>query len=147
MQVRPYLMSFGAEVIYEGVEPNPAPMRGGSGAQSSVVPALLNGLGLQHESTELTSSLQDMRQYMPRPHREFIEAQKASRIRQACTQSDLLRDAYNHVVRQVITFRRAHLYYAKTYIFAKSTTPTGTGGTEYMRFLSQLIDETVEQLL
>lgn len=147
MQVRPYLMSIGADVLYEGISPNPTPLRGGSGAQSSVVPALLNGLGLQHESTELTTSLHDMRRYMPRLHRDFIEAQRDTRIRQACEKSDLLRDAYNRVVRQLITFRRAHLYYARTYIFAKSTTPTGTGGTEYMRFLSQLIDETVEQLL
>lgn len=147
MRVRPFLMSFGAEVIYEGISPNPTPLRGGSGAQSSIVPAVLNGLGLQHEGTELTASLRSMRAYMPPPHHRFIEAQKSSRIREACKQSDLLRDAYNRVVRQLITFRRAHLYYARTYIFSKSTNPTGTGGTEYMRFLSQLIDETAAQLL
>lgn len=147
MSVRPYLMSFGAEVIYEGIEPNPTPLRGGSGAQSSIVPAVLNGLGLQHEGTELTESLRSMRAYMPPQHHAFIESQKTSCIREACKQSDHLRDAYNRVVRQLITFRRAHLYYARTYIFSKSTNPTGTGGTEYMRFLSQLIDETAEQLL
>ncbi len=146
-QVRPYLMSFGAEVVYAGVAHNPTPLRGGSGAQSSIIPALLNGLGLRHADTELTASLQDMRQYMPRQHRDFITAQRASHIRETCASGDLLRDAYNRVVRQLITFRRAHLYYARTYIFAKSTNPTGTGGTEYMRFLSQLIDETARQLL
>jgi len=146
-QVRPYLMSFGKDILFEGVTPNPTPLRGGSGAQSSIVPAMLAGLGIAHQESQLTASLQDMRPYMPREHRDFIQQMGHSKLRDYCKQHAPLRDAYNHVLRNLITFRRAHLYYARTYIFEKSTNPIGTGGTEYMSFLSKLIDETAEQLL
>lgn len=145
--IRPYLMSFEADVVFEGVSPNPTPLRGGSGAQSSIVPAMLACLGIDHQENQLTANLQDMRQYMPREHREFIQCMQKSQLRQFCAAYAPLRDAYNHVLRNLITFRRAHLYYARTYIFEKSTNPIGTGGTEYMSFLSKLIDETAEQLL
>jgi indoleamine 2,3-dioxygenase len=146
-QVRPFLMSFDASVIFEGVSPNPTPLRGGSGAQSSVVPAALACLGIAHAANELTASLMDMRPYMPREHRAFIAEMGQSTLRDYCAVRAPLRDAYNHVLRQLITFRRAHLYYARTYIFAKSINPVGTGGTSYMTFLSKLIDETGEQFL
>ena len=146
-QVRPYLMSFGKDIIFEGVSPKPTPLRGGSGAQSSIVPAMLAGLGIGHQESELTANLQDMRQYMPVEHRQFIQQMTQSKLRDYCKAHPPLKDAYNHVLRQLITFRRAHIYYARTYIFEKSTNPLGTGGTEYMSFLSKLIDETVEQLL
>ena len=146
-QVRPYFMSFGKNIIFEGVSPNPTPLRGGSGAQSSIVPAMLAGLGIGHRESELTTSLSDMRLYMPIEHREFLAEMNQSKLRDYCKAHPPLKDAYNHVLRQLITFRRAHVYYARTYIFEKSTNPVGTGGTAYMSFLSKLIDETVEQLL
>lgn len=146
-KVRPYLMSFGKDIIFEGVTPNPTPLRGGSGAQSSIVPAMLAGLGIAHQESELTASLQDMRPYMPREHRDVIQQMGESKLREYCQQHAPLRDAYNHVLRHLITFRRAHLYYARTYIFEKSTNPIGTGGTHYMAFLSKLIDETAKQML
>jgi indoleamine 2,3-dioxygenase len=146
-QVRPLLMSFGADVIFEGVEPKPSPLRGGSGAQSSIVPAMLAGLGIDHESNELTSNLTDMRRYMPKAHRDFIDSLHGHPLREYCKARPPLVDAYNYVLRNLITFRRAHLYFARTYIFEKSTNPVGTGGTEYMAFLSKLIDETAKQLL
>jgi indoleamine 2,3-dioxygenase len=146
-QVRPFLMSFDKDVIFEGVEPNPSPLRGGSGAQSSVVPAMLAGLGLDHAENELISNMSDMRRYMPKAHREFIASMAGHPLREYCKTRPPLVDAYNHVLRQLITFRRAHLYFARSYIFEKSTNPIGTGGTEYMAFLSQLIDETGKQFL
>lgn len=145
--VRPYLMSFTGDVVYQGIMPNPTPLRGGSGAQSSIVPAVLAGLGLSHAETGLTHSLQDMRRYMPLEHRQFIDQMQHHPLREYCQNHPPLRDAYNHVLKALITFRRAHLYYARTYIFEKSTNPVGTGGTEYMSFLSKLIDETENQLL
>lgn len=146
-QVRPFLMSFDEQVIFAGVTPNPSPLRGGSGAQSSIVPALLAGLGIQHQSTALTANLHDMRRYMPLQHQQFIIAMQNHPLRDYCAAYAPLRDAYNRVLQHLITFRRAHLYYARTYIFEKSTNPIGTGGTEYMGFLSKLIDETAEQRL
>ncbi|MGJ3239257.1 MAG: hypothetical protein ACFE0Q_11170 [Anaerolineae bacterium] len=146
-QVRPYFMSFGKAITFEGITPNPTPLRGGSGAQSSFVPAMLASLGLDHADSELTENLDDMRRYMPQAHRDFVSARRRSRLRSYCETQAPLRDAYNHVLRRLITFRRAHLYYARTYIFEKSTNPIGTGGTAYMSFLSQLIDETEQQFL
>jgi len=146
-QIRPYLMSFDTEVVFEGVQPNPTPLRGGSGAQSSIVPALLAALGIEHQSTQLTASLTDMQRYMPVEHRAFIQRMSKLSLRDYCKSRPHLADAYNHILRRLITFRRAHLYFARTYIFEKSTNPTGTGGTVYMTFLSQLIDETADYLL
>ncbi|MDQ7034643.1 MAG: hypothetical protein Q9P01_07360 [Anaerolineae bacterium] len=145
--MRPYLMSFDKTVVFEGLKDNPTPLRGGSGAQSSVVPALIAGLNIEHESTELIHSLMDMQRYMPLEHRDFIQHMRQIRLRDYCKTRPHLADAYNHVLRQLMTFRRAHLYYAKAYIFAKSTNPTGTGGTAFMSFLSKLIDETSEFML
>lgn len=145
--IRPYLMSFEKTVVFEGVQPNPTPLRGGSGAQSSVVPALIAGLNIEHESTELIHSLMDMQRYMPLEHRDFIQHMRQIRLRDYCKTRPHLADAYNHILRQLMTFRRAHLYYAKTYIFEKSTNPVGTGGTAFMSFLSKLIDETSEFML
>jgi indoleamine 2,3-dioxygenase len=146
-EVRPYLMSFEKSVVFEGIPVNPTPLRGGSGAQSSIVPALIAGLGIEHEATDLIHSLMDMRRYMPVEHRAFIQQMRQIRMREYCKSRPHLADAYNHVLRQLMTFRRAHLYYARTFIFEKSTNLVGTGGTEYMSFLSKLIDETANFML
>lgn len=146
-QVRPFLFGFDG-VIYEGAYGHqPQGFRGGSGAQSSVMPALLAGLGVQHERSELVVHLEGMRAYMPVPHQRFIQALRTLGLRDYVRQRPPLVDAYNHVLRQLMTFRRAHLYYAKTYIFERSTNPVGTGGTSFMTFLSRLIDETRAQML
>lgn len=145
--IRLFLMSFDDSIIFEGLEPNPTPLRGGSGAQSSIVPIMLAGLGVDHQSSQLTASLQAMQRYMPRDHRQMISQMHDSKLRDYCKGYPFLADSYNHVLRQLITFRRAHLYYARTYIFEKSTNPIGTGGTAYMSFLSKLIDETANQML
>src|SRR5690606_13120937 len=107
-KIRPYLMSFDDTIIFEGIQPNPTPLRGGSGAQSSIVPIMLAGLGIDHQSSQLTANLKDMQRYMPREHRQLIDDMHHSTLRDYCQQHPPLRDAYNHVLRQLITFRRAH---------------------------------------
>jgi indoleamine 2,3-dioxygenase len=147
--IRPLLFGF-EKIIYEGVaelEGKPQSFRGGSGAQSSIVPAVLAGLGIRHEQNSLTTHLHTMRAYMPVAHRRYIDALDGTALRARCAQKPPLRDAYNQCLRQLMTFRRAHLYYAKTYIFEKSTNPIGTGGTPFMHFLAQLIAETEAHLL
>jgi indoleamine 2,3-dioxygenase len=147
--IRPLLFGF-ESVIYEGVaefEGQPQSFRGGSGAQSSIVPAVLAGLGIRHEQNSLTTHLHTMRAYMPIAHRRYIDALDGTALRARCAEKPPLRDAYNQCLRHLMTFRRAHLYYAKTYIFEKSTNPIGTGGTPFMHFLAQLIAETEAHLL
>ena len=144
--VRPYLFGYDG-VIFDGVSDSPRYLRGGSGAQSSVIPAVLGGMGLAHTQTQLTSYLAEIRSYMPQAHRQTIDDLSVIPLRAYCAERPPLRDAYNHALRQLTTFRRAHLYYARTYIFEKSMSTTGTGGTDYLSFLTQLIDETAEQRL
>ncbi len=145
-QVRPYLFGF-TDVDYDGVPDAPRNLRGGSGAQSSIVPFLLGALGIEHAQTDLTRHLYTMRAYMPRPHQQAIAHISTLGLRAYCAERPPLRDAYNHVLRQLMTFRRAHLYYAREYIFAKTTNPVGTGGTDFMHFLNRLIAETDAQQL
>jgi indoleamine 2,3-dioxygenase len=150
-QVRPYIFSF-TNVIYDGVAEfggQPQSFRGQTGAQSSIVPALVAALGLQHEQSGLTQHLEIMKNYMPLLHREFIAQIGASRIRQMVIEAGqpALSEIYNLCLRRVLEFRRLHFHYATTYIAQKVADPVGTGGTIFMDWLAQLADETEAQLV
>jgi indoleamine 2,3-dioxygenase len=151
-RVRPYIFGF-TDIIYEGVEAyggKPQSFRGQTGAQSSIIPALVAGLGLQHEQTGLTQHLDVMKAYMPKPHREFIAAMGNTCIRAFVVenaQNSALSEAYNECLRNVLAFRKLHLHYATTYIANKVMNPVGTGGTIFMDWLSQLVQETEAQLV
>ncbi len=151
LRVRPNLFGF-ENVVYEGVaeyEGKPQSFGGGSGAQSSVIPALVGALGVQHEQTGLMKHLNGMKEHMPRAHREFITRVTTSAVRDYVKQSGdgALKDAYNRCLQQVMTFRKGHFYYARIYILDKVKNPVGTGGTMFKDWLSQLIAETEAQLL
>jgi len=151
-QVRPYIFSFD-DVIFEGVtayEGRPQSFRGETGAQSTIIPALIAALGLGHEQTGLTRYLTELRAYMPHEHRAFLAAIDRGAIRRCLLTTPSghpLREAYNTGLRRVLAFRRLHLHYANIYIAQKVADPTGTGGTPFMTWLRQLIDETQAQLL
>ncbi|MDX1993950.1 MAG: hypothetical protein SF029_16300 [bacterium] len=151
-KVRPYIFGFN-DVVYEGVAEfggKPQTFRGQTGAQSSIVPTLVSALGLQHEQSGLTQHLDVMRDYMPKPHREFIQKVKTSDVREAVVAhagNGALKDAYNDCLLRVLEFRRLHYHYATTYIFEKVKNPIGTGGTVFMDWLKQLGDETEAQLV
>ena len=51
-------------------------------------------------------------------------------------------DAYNDVLEAMATFREVHYGWAQEYINRWVDDPRGTGGTPYMTWLRQLIDET-----
>ena len=151
-QVRPYMFGFDG-IIFEGVEAYggaPQKLTGGSGAQSSVIPALVGALGIEHEKTGLMKHLDGMQRHMPKEHQAFIRAVTTSAVRDYVLQhadNVALKDAYNHCLREMITFRRAHFYYAKVYIFDKTENPVGTGGTPFMDWLTKLIAETEAQMI
>jgi len=148
-KVRPYLFGF-TDVIYEGIvqyNGKPQSFRGGSGAQSSMIPAIIAGLGIEHSRSGLTEHLESMKAYMPPHHRQFIDRMKQLQIREYARQKGHFIDAYNHCLKRLITFRRAHFHYARTYIFEKSMNPTGTGGTPFMEWLNLLIQETQSHFL
>jgi indoleamine 2,3-dioxygenase len=152
-KVRPYIFGF-TNLIYEGcLSDVPQSYRGETGAQSAIVPTLLAALGIQHKDSLLTKHLQDMRNYMPAPHRDFIRAQASVRehVKRFATganaQGKRLRDLYNDCVRQLVAFRSKHFEYAVNYIEKKVANPIATGGTPYVPWLHQMIEETKEYFL
>ncbi|HVU14865.1 MAG TPA: hypothetical protein VHD90_26505 [Phototrophicaceae bacterium] len=149
-QMRPYMFGF-TDIIYEGAfGDQPQSFRGQTAAQSSIIPALVAALGVQHETTSLTQHLDIMKDYMPKPHRELIARLHESGIRAAVIQhrdNRPLAEVYNECLRKVLAFRQLHYRYAMAYIGSKNQNATGTGGTNFMEWLKHLIDETERQLV
>jgi indoleamine 2,3-dioxygenase len=136
-EFRPYIRFF-ENVAYEGVDRVPLSQRGETGAQSSIIPCLVALLKIPHKPSTLTNHLRDMRHYMPAAHRLIIE--ELERL----TPLNSLAEAepFNAVLENLARFREQHLRWAESYINAHVTDPRGTGGTPYMQWLQQLIDET-----
>jgi indoleamine 2,3-dioxygenase len=134
---RPYI-SFFEGVIYEGVEPQPASYRGETGAQSSIMPTLVAFMKIRHQPSGLVNHVRDMRSYMPAEHRAVIAAvEQMPDIRPLAE-----REPYNEVLEGIATFRDVHYWWAQEYVQKWVSDPRGTGGTPYMHWLKQLIDET-----
>lgn len=146
--VRPYIFSFN-NVVYEGCFDNqPQTFRGETGAQSTIIPLFLAALGVKHKDSMLTHHLMEMRDYMPQPHRKFLEnlliqqADPAVSLRTCATTSDDLKAIYNGCIAEIVRFRAKHFEYAVNYIYNKVDNPNGTGGTPYVPWLKQLKEET-----
>lgn len=79
-----------------------------------------------------------MRRFMPAPHRALIEEVRGMpSIRELAD-----KDAYNEILEAMATFREVHYGWAEEYINRWVADPRGTGGTPYMQWLKQLIEET-----
>lgn len=163
-RIRPYLNGWKDNpeipqgMIYEGVDryaEQPIAMRGQTGSQSSVVPAMDALFGVLHGEDELRAFLQDLHQYRPPSHRAFIEdLAAASNLRAfAKAQGGSVKDAFNAAIQAIAEFRTMHLRFAATYIFnqmgsgADSDTALGTGGTPFMKYLKKHRNETAAQML
>lgn len=134
---RPYITFFEG-VLYEDVEPQPASYRGETGAQSSVMPSLVSFMKVPHRPSDLIDHLKDMRNYMPAEHRQVLdEIERMPSVRPLAD-----KEPYNDVLEAMATFREVHIGWAQEYINKRVTDPRGTGGTPYMRWLGQLIEET-----
>jgi indoleamine 2,3-dioxygenase len=134
---RPYIRFF-ENIVYEGVAEAPMNFRGETGAQSSIMPTLVALMKIPHRPSALTNHLADMRQFMPAEHRVAIEpVESLPDFRHLAD-----KDAYNDVLEAIATFREVHLGWARDYIQRWVTDPRGTGGTPYLQWLAQLIDET-----
>ncbi len=139
---RPYIRFFEG-VVYEGVESAPLDYRGETGAQSSVIPTVVAFLKVPHKPSLLTNHLADMRRFMPRAHRAVIE--QVERLPDVRGKVD--KASYNEALEALAAFREAHLEFARRYIAAHVRDPRGTGGTPYLEWLNQLIDETRAHML
>jgi len=162
-RVRPFI--FGTKdnpdlkkgLVYEGQFDNkPQFFRGETGAQSSIIPSLDGALQITHTKDHLRHYLNEMRDYMPPKHRNFIsELENTSQVKKLLEGSRKLTDKYNDCLEEIREFRAMHLEYAGTYIHKQSqiknpfgrggSTITGTGGTPFMTYLKKHRDETEEQ--
>lgn len=134
---RPYIRFFEG-VVYEGVDAAPMDFRGETGAQSSVFPTLVALLKIPHRPSLLTNHLADMRRFMPPEHRGLIErVESLPDLRPWADPS-----AFDDLLEALATYRETHLDFAERYIAQWVTDPRGTGGTPYLQWLRQLIDET-----
>jgi indoleamine 2,3-dioxygenase len=155
-------------------------LRGGSNAQSSLIQFVDAVLGVVHMSAGETSLHkvekgmsfhEEMRDYMPGPHRRFLEkVTKLANIRQFALakmshplQADLAA-AYQAAVQALSNFRGIHMQLVARYIIIPSRQAavpgrmnlavasqsevsegksfTGTGGTDLVPFLKQTREET-----
>ncbi len=146
-KVRPYIFGFN-DIAYEGCFGNARQTyRGETGAQSSIVPTMLMALGVCHKNSLLTQHLEDMQTYMPAPHRLFIREQVSVREFVLRCGAGRVKECYNECLNELIAFRSRHFEYAVNYIEKKVDNPIATGGTPYVPWLRQLIEETKEFLV
>lgn len=134
---RPYIRFF-ENVVYEGVNQQAIDFRGETGAQSSIIPVLVEFMKIPHQSSILTEHLADMRHYMPKRHRLFIEQVAAM----PSIRRTEYREPFNAILDNIIEFRKVHYGWANEYIHKHVKDPRGTGGTPYMLWLDQMILET-----
>lgn len=135
---RPYIRFF-ENVVYEGLRGPAMHFRGETGAQSSIMPTLEALMKIPHRTSMLTRHLNDMQNYMPAPHRRLIGAiSELPELRNPAH-----KDAFNAILNAMAGFRKVHLRWAEQYIHQHVSDPRGTGGTPFMPWLQQLIDETL----
>jgi indoleamine 2,3-dioxygenase len=100
---RPYIRFF-ENVVYEGVARTPVNFRGETGAQSSLMPALVAFMKIPHRQSALTDHLAEMRRFMPLEHRQLIaELEALPPVRDLADPQ-----AYNEVLEAMATFREVH---------------------------------------
>jgi indoleamine 2,3-dioxygenase len=161
-RVRPYIFGWKNNpttpegVVYEGVdeyENTPQIFRGETGAQSSIVPMLDALLGVTHSDDPLKEYLDEMRLYMPKEHRDLLNALDSwsQTERPSVVESISIEDQniIDETIKEVHIFRNKHLEYARIYIYEQSLTNdsnsniVGTGGTPFMKYLDKHLQETV----
>uniref|UniRef100_A0A663MKJ5 Indoleamine 2,3-dioxygenase 2 n=1 Tax=Athene cunicularia TaxID=194338 RepID=A0A663MKJ5_ATHCN len=139
-------------LVYEGVSDEPLAYSGGSAAQSTVLHAFDELLGIRH-SEESSAFLRRMRQYMPPPHRAFVEEiRRAPPLRQHVLSSGdaRLRAAFNRCVCALADFRSYHITIVTKYIAVappSALETKGTGGSHIFSFLKSVRDTTREGVI
>ncbi|NWZ42614.1 I23O2 dioxygenase, partial [Brachypodius atriceps] len=160
-------------LIYEGVSPEALAFSGGSAAQSTVLHAFDELLGICHRH-DCAAFLHRMRDYMPPGHRAFVEQiQGAVSLRQHVVASGdaRLRAAFNRCVSALSDFRSYHITIVTKYIATAAAkakarraeasarvcpsagkAPSaledkGTGGSHIFIFLKSIRDTTREGMI
>nr|XP_002757031.2 indoleamine 2,3-dioxygenase 2 isoform X2 [Callithrix jacchus] len=155
-----------AGLMYEGVSKEPLKYSGGSAAQSTVLHAFDEFLGIRH-SQESADFLYRMRDYMPPSHKAFVEdIRSAPSLRDYILSSgqEYLLTAYNQCLQALAELRSYHITIVTKYIITaaakgkcgkpnhlpgppQALEDRGTGGTAIMSFLKSVRDKTLESIL
>uniref|UniRef100_A0A8C3WNR7 Indoleamine 2,3-dioxygenase 2 n=1 Tax=Catagonus wagneri TaxID=51154 RepID=A0A8C3WNR7_9CETA len=155
-----------AGLVYEGVSEEPLGYSGGSAAQSTVLHAFDEFLGVRH-SKESADFLHRMRDYMPPAHKAFIEeihSAPSLRDRVLSSGNGQLLTAYNQCVEALAALRSYHITMVTKYLITaasrakgrrtshlpgppRALEERGTGGTAVLRFLKSVRDGTLEATL
>lgn len=122
-------------IQFEGNLNAPRQYKGPSGAQSSILPALDEGLGIVHKQDAMFHHLLAFREYMPLPHQIFIKWLKANNEKFIASSTNYA--ALEKAIAAVKRFRFAHRYAMVGRFIEKPAakqgvdlgTITGTGGT------------------
>ena len=156
-RVRPFIHGFRDHpalpegLLYRGADGTHVrrTLRGETGAQSAIVPALDALLGVGHAPDPLLAYLKEMREYMPPGHRAFVAATEAgpqlADFASGSPAASELRDVCLHWLE---VFRTTHLGFAASYIHEQANSSranpsdVGTGGTPFMEYLRKHRDET-----
>nr|XP_033805918.1 indoleamine 2,3-dioxygenase 2-like [Geotrypetes seraphini] len=155
-------------LIYEGVSEDPKAYSGGSAAQSTILHAVDELLGISH-SQESAAFLHRMRDYMPPHHKAFIEEIHASpSLRQnvLTSKNQQLICVYNECVAALVKLRTYHIAIVSKYVslagvnakaergkmgslYAPSSAleERGTGGSPIMSFLKNVRDATKDVMI
>ncbi|KAL1772998.1 indoleamine 2,3-dioxygenase 2 [Sigmodon hispidus] len=151
-------------LLYEGVATEPLNYSGGSAAQSSVLQAFDEFLGIRH-CKESVGFLHRMRDYMPPSHKAFLEdLHSAPSLRNYVLTSgaECCLMAYNQCVEALTELRSYHINMVARYIISAAVKARsrmlnhlsphaledrGTGGTEVLSFLKSVREKTMEAIL
>ena len=152
--IRPFLAGWPEEgIIYEGVSDEPKVYIGGSAAQSSLLQSIDAAMGISHPHSDSGPFLKKMRKYMPPAHRKFIEyleTQLTLKNYVEQNESSELNDALNRCINTLDGFRKKHMQIVVQYILDQvknGENLIGTGGTDYVSFLSRTRVETSENFI
>jgi len=153
-QIRPFLAGWPEEgIIYEGVSDEPKVYIGGSAAQSSLLQSIDAAMGIFHPHADSGPFLKKMRKYMPLAHRKFIEyleTQLSLKKYVEQNESRELNDVLNRCINTLDGFRKKHMQIAIHYILDQvkdGGNVIGTGGTEFVTFLSRTRTETSDNFI
>lgn len=159
-QIRPFLSGWTSDPLPRGLKYGDEyrSYSGASAAQSCLIATLDVALGVEHygHSSKPNEFMQAMRQYMPKPHREFLEMVQAKSLIRPCvmqlenTHKTVL--AYNACVHQLKLFRDKHVQIVSLYIINQARKESqadtkelkGTAGASVIPFLKKSRDETNE---
>jgi len=147
-QVRGYFDSF-EDVRYEGTSPEIRSYPGGSAAQSSLLQFFDMALGIDYGETRSKAFLIDMRNYMPYPHRTFLDyVEQEYNLKTARENSDRLNQVCKKIIEYLIEFRNEHLKIVSHYIVRPArksqSSIIGTGGTNPLIFLKDIRNKNKE---